>query len=73
MRLLEEPEHSLGYPESQARRIVGTGLWNDFLEWMKGQTVGLTEAGKTIYYVSDVSRYLTLRRTGRKEHPEEWD
>jgi len=70
---MEQPQHFLGYPESQARRIIGEGLWEDFDAWMSGQTVSATDSGETIYYTIDVHRYLNLRRTGRKEHPLEWD
>ena len=71
---MEKPEHELGYPEPQAKRIVGKGLWDDFANWMAGQTVAVDEVnGATIYYTYDVQRYLDMKRTGRKEHPLEWD
>lgn len=32
-------------------------LWESFLEWMNGQTVGINENGSIDYYDSDVMRF----------------
>lgn len=36
---------------------VKTYLFKQFLEWMKGQTVGINSDGTTNYYVWDVERF----------------
>ena len=32
--------------------------WKDFIDWMFGQTVGLTPDGKPDYYEWDVKRFI---------------
>lgn len=37
--------------------FIGEENWEDFQEWMTGQTVGIYPDGSTNYYASDVARF----------------
>lgn len=45
--------------------------WDDFMEWMRGQTVGINDDGTTDFYDCDVNRFI--RNRGRKDNVFEWD
>jgi hypothetical protein len=49
--------------EQQAKtRINQSGKnWDDFLEWMNGQTLGLNPDGTTDYYEYDVETFCANR------------
>lgn len=36
---------------------VREALWQSFLRWMRGQTVGLGDNGKVDYYKHDVQKF----------------
>jgi len=52
--ILPQPKHELGYSEQEVAYI----LFNLFREWMNGQTVGLDENNKFLYYPQDVENYI---------------
>lgn len=37
--------------------LIGKENWKEFLEFMKGQTVGVNSDGSTDYYDEDVKRF----------------
>ncbi len=43
--------------EIDVRTIVGEEHWDEFLKWMRGQTVGLNEDGSRDYYPWDVMQF----------------
>ena len=43
--------------------------WEDFYDWMKGQTIGM-DGNKIIYYNHDVARYIRWKVDGK---PTYWD
>ena len=52
--------------------IENEGLyWDDFLQWMSGQTMGLYEDGTTDIYNDDVMRFIKQR--GKKDNVAVWD
>lgn len=44
--------------EIEVRTIVGEEHWDEFLEWMEGQTMGLNEDGSTEFYPWDVRQFV---------------
>ncbi len=44
--------------EIEVRTIVGEEHWDEFLKWMRGQTVGLNEDGSTEFYPWDVMKFV---------------
>lgn len=44
--------------EKQAKKLVGNDNWEDFLDFMQGQTVGISKNGDIDYYKWDVERYI---------------
>lgn len=63
----------IGYTDEQLLTIIPKKKLRKFYKWMYGQTMGLTEENKPIYYKCNVHRFLDLEKTGRKEHSWEWD
>jgi hypothetical protein len=51
--------------EQEARELVGDDGWDDFLDWLAGQTIGINDDGTIDYYDSDVKRYCERRRRER--------
>lgn len=47
--------------------------WDDFQNWMQGQTVGANEDGSTNWYDWDVERFIKHRLRNTKENSAEWD
>jgi hypothetical protein len=60
--------------ENQAQKTIKeSGLdWNDFEDWMRGQTFGMNEDGTEDIYDCDVERFIRVKKRGF-EYPEEWD
>jgi hypothetical protein len=53
------PDHEYGYTESHLREILGD-QWEEFSQWMRGQTVALdNETNKPVYYECDVKKFLS--------------
>ncbi len=44
--------------ERQVIKKIGKIRWKEFLEFMKGQTVGKNKNGMTEYYAQDVENFL---------------
>jgi len=57
------------------KRLGGNHRWKGFMEWMRGQTVGVYPDGETDFYEHDVNAYVRKLRTGydRQNDPEAWD
>lgn len=47
------------YTDEQVREYLSNKgySYDSFIEWMRGQTVGVSNEGKVVYYKSDVERY----------------
>lgn len=43
--------------EIEVRTIVGEEHWEEFLKWMRGQTMGLNEDGSTEFYPWEVMKF----------------
>ena len=41
---------------------IGKGRWEEFEEFMYGQTMGLNKSGSLDYYKNDVENFLRKRR-----------
>jgi NOL1/NOP2/fmu family ribosome biogenesis protein len=54
--------------ESEAKKTIREAgkSWQDFLEWMRGQTVGMAPDGTTDWYPYDVNRFC--RGSGPMSH-----
>lgn len=39
-------------------KIIGKEHWNDFLKFMKGQTIGINDDGSADYYKEDVYKFI---------------
>ena len=37
------------------------GLWKDFLQWMRGQTIGIFPDGTVEYYDCDVEKFISQK------------
>lgn len=50
-------------------------LFEIFLDWMRGQTVGTNPDGSIDYYECDVDAFISKIKTGydRQADPEGWD
>ncbi len=44
--------------EKQVLKEIGEDRWDEFFEWMTGQTVGMNKDGTADYYETDVNRFL---------------
>ncbi len=44
--------------EEKVIKFIGEDNWNNFNDWMRGQTVGIYEDGEINYYPQDVKAYL---------------
>ena len=51
--------------EEEVKEKIGEENWDEFCNYMRGQTVGMGKDGKTDYYNQDVEKYLWLKETGR--------
>ena len=49
------------------------GDWDIFVDWMFGQTVGVSEDGETNWYDHDVDRFIRYKCEPKNEPVEEWD
>ena len=49
------------------------GSWEVFLEWMRGQTVGLNEDGTEDIYDYDVNRFIRYKCNPKNEPIDEMD
>lgn len=47
--------------EKHVKKMIGKGNWEDFLQFMKGQTVGKNKDGSTDYYDHDVEVYCSQK------------
>lgn len=45
---------------SEAKTIIGEEHWDEFIDWMIGQTHGVKD-GEPDYYVWDVMRFVRLK------------
>ena len=54
MITLPKLTHKMGYSEKEVKEI----LFDQFLTWMKGQTVGIDEHEVSRYYPQDVDIYV---------------
>ena len=43
--------------EKEVKEFIGEDLWEEFLIWMHGQTVGMNDDESTNYYDYDVERF----------------
>jgi len=43
--------------KQQVLKRIGEDRWDEFMEWMKGQTVGMGEDGEADFYQEDVERF----------------
>jgi hypothetical protein len=61
--------------EQEVKKIIGYNNWNIFLEWMRGQTMGIYEDGSTNYYDCDVYAFKEKIDTeyDRQTDPNSWD
>lgn len=50
--------------ESEIKKLIGKKNWKPFLEWMRGQTVGVYDDGEINYYPWDVDKFVTKLKTG---------
>jgi len=47
--------------EKQVINLIGQERYNDFLHFMRGQTVGINPDGSIDYYIYDIERFLGKR------------
>ena len=40
--------------------------WDDFENWMTGQTLSSDKAGNTIYWTHDVQRFIDIKLHGKR-------
>lgn len=61
--------------ESQARSAIeqAVGSFDTFLEWMRGQTVGMNPDGTADFYEYDVNRFIRYRCTPTNEPLVDYD
>ncbi len=59
--------------EAQEKIKEAKGSWKIFLEWMKGQTVGLYKDGSTDWYDHDVNRFIRYKCNPKNEPYEDFD
>jgi hypothetical protein len=61
--------------EAKIKEIIGEDNWEDFLKWMRGQTVSRYPDGEIDFYEWDVNAYITKLRTGydRQKDSGAWD
>lgn len=53
--------------EAKAKHLIlEVSTWEDFLDWMLGQTVGRYPDGSTDWYDCDVARYISRIRKRTK-------
>lgn len=45
----------------EVQRMIGRDNWQDFLNFMSGQTVGIDPNGETNYYTWDVETYCNRK------------
>lgn len=53
--------------QSKIKKAGGTQAWYLFLDWMKGQTVGMNEDGTTDWYDYDVNRFIRYKCNPKNE------
>lgn len=41
--------------------------WEDFYKWIRGQTLTSDKAGETLYYRSDVHRFIGVFKYGKED------
>jgi len=47
--------------EKEVKLFIGKDNWNEFQEWMRGQTVPLAKDGrKILYYSCDVNQFKNI-------------
>lgn len=49
------------------------GSWKVFLEWMRGQTVGMYPDGETDWYEYDVKRFIKYKCNPKNEPINDYD
>lgn len=59
--------------EAQNKIKKAGGKWEDFVDWMFGQTVGLYENGETNWYEYDVNRFISYKCNAKNEPLVDWD
>ncbi len=61
--------------EQEVKDYIGEENWEDFCDWMCGQTMGINEDGSTDYYECDVEAFKHKLKTGynRQSDPCAWD
>jgi hypothetical protein len=61
--------------EKEVKKEIGEDNWDAFLEWMRGQTVGMNEDGTTDFYECDVRAFKHKLTSGhdRQNNPITWD
>ena len=61
--------------ENEARQRIkdAGGEWNTFMDWMRGQTLGLYDDGSTDFYDYDVNRFIRYKCNPANEPIKDWD
>jgi len=61
--------------KKQVIKILGKNNWNEFLKWMRGQTIGVNPDGSFDYYEHDVKAFVRKLKTGydSQNDPMVWD
>ena len=61
--------------EQEVKKEIKEENWEKFLDWMRGQTVGLNEDGTTDYYACDVMafKHKLSSNYDRQLDPLAWD
>lgn len=49
------------------------GSWKVFMDWMRGQTVGINKDGTTDFYYYDINRFIRYKCDPKNELLAEWD
>ena len=61
--------------EVEVKSIIGKKNWEAFLDWMRGQTVGMYPDGEADFYPVDVHAFKDVLRgkPDRQKDPNRWD
>lgn len=61
--------------ENEIKEYIGEENWEDFMEWMRGQTVSIYPNGETNFYEWDVEAFKTKLDSGydRQNDAGAWD
>lgn len=61
--------------EITVKRFIGEENWEAFLNWMRGQTVGMYPDGEANFYSADVEAFMAVLagKSDRQKDPNRWD